>query len=247
MKIELIEYTGKGQGIRAAAELLVFTKSTRLEMSPGLRKDISFWSDDKLSEELEYMSNTIPSSWEFVDYTFLLTGCTRAFTHQLVRNRHGSYAQQTMRILNVSGFTYESGPTIASYEDTQKIYDDAMENIQSSYKNLIDSGARIEDARGVLPTNIHTNIICKFNLRTLSELLAKRSSPRVQGEYREFVNGLADEILKVHPWSRWFLRNRKVEAAHKLDQLINSLFEIQGKSGTKENTDAIKLIDILRG
>jgi thymidylate synthase ThyX len=51
---------------------------------------------------LDYISKTIRSSWEFVDYTFQITGVTRAFTHQFVRTRTGSYAQQSQRSVDMS-------------------------------------------------------------------------------------------------------------------------------------------------
>ena len=110
MKVTLIEYTGKGRSPRAAAELMVFTKSTRLKMNPGLLQNIKAMTDDEINAELDYMAKTIPSSWEMVDYTFLIEGVTRAFTHQFVRTRNGSYARQTMRILHVSGFSWSTGP-----------------------------------------------------------------------------------------------------------------------------------------
>jgi hypothetical protein len=120
MKVTLIDFTGAGFNDPAAhaAALLVFTKNTRLEMSAGgLAKYLSKPMMELL-EELEYMANTIPSSWEFVDYTFMIEGVTRAFTHQLVRTRTASFAQQTMRVLNVSegnemGWTFGAGPSIA--------------------------------------------------------------------------------------------------------------------------------------
>ena len=247
MKVELIEYTGNGRSSRAAAELLVFTKSTRLDMSPSLIHDISGWSDDRLWEELEYMSNTIPSSWEFVDYVFLISKCTRAFTHQLVRNRHGSYAQQTMRILDVEGFSYEIGPTIESDENRLDEYCNSMEIVDRMYSKLIKDGAAIEDARGILPTNIHTNIVCKFNLRTISEMVAKRSSPRVQGEYRNFIRDVANLILEVHPWAKFFLRDRKSDAARKLDEFISEAFDGVEFIDGDDEIKMIKLVDILRG
>lgn len=251
MKIRLINYTGIGNpNPRFAAELLAFTKSTRLKMSPSLMDEIQSWSEDKLNEELEYMSNTIPSSWEFVDYTFLLEGCTRAFTHQLVRNRHGSYAQQTMRILDVSGFGYEVGPSIECDQNLLEDYCDTMATLNEEYKSLIEKGAAVEDARGVLPTNIHTNIVVKFNLRTLAEIVSKRSSPRTQGEYRQFVEGLADGVLEVHPWAKAFLRNRKHEAAAELDDFISKTFEMfdgYDYISDKDKMSILKLVDILRG
>ena len=250
MKIKLIDYTGIGNpNKRFAAELLVFTKQTRLNMSPDLMYEISKWSDEKLSQEIEYMSNTIPSSWEFCNYTFILTGCTRAFTHQLVRNRHGSYAQQTMRVLNVEGFSYEIGPSIETDDNLTAQYCDTMATLNAEYKELIENGAKIEDARGILPTNIHTNIVCKFNLRTLAEIVSKRSSPRTQGEYREFVEGLADGVIEVHPWADVFLRNKKQEAAAKLDKFIQGTYDYMGGLPQSQDdvNDLLKLVDILRG
>jgi flavin-dependent thymidylate synthase len=241
MKVTMLDWTGKGMYKRYAAELLIFTKNTRLTMSPNLLDELKDWSDEKVNRELEYMSNTIPSSWEFVNYTFIIEGCTRAFTHQLVRNRHGSYAQQTMRVLDVSGFTYETGPTIRNDAVLSDCYEKHMRATQDCYSELIDDGAAIEDARGVLPTNIHTNIVVSFNLRTIAETLSKRASIRTQGEYRDFLEMLAGEVFAVHPWAKSFIRNRKLDAANKLESLILSEFE-----GTDKCTDYIKLVDILR-
>ena len=118
MEVKLIDYTGAGSEdpARHAANLLVFTKQTRLEMKPGLMTEIESWSEEDIYKELLYMANTIPSSWEFVEYKFLINDVTRAFTHQFVRTRTGSYAQQTMRVLNVNGWTYGTGPSVESNE-----------------------------------------------------------------------------------------------------------------------------------
>lgn len=198
MKVSLINYTID------AVELLIFTKQTRLNMTAGRYKEIQNMNYNKKREELEYMANTIPSSWEFVDYTFSIEGVSRAFTHQFVRNRHGSYAQQSMRVTNVEGFGYVTGPSIINKE-LESLYDEAMDKIDEYYQVLINHGAEVEDARGVLPTNIETNIVAKFNLRTLSEIVKSRSGGRTQAEYREVVKGMADEVLKVHPWAEMFL------------------------------------------
>lgn len=250
MKVSLVNYTGIGHpNKRFAADMLVFTKQTRLQMSPGLLDEIHSWSDEKIQEELLYMSNTIPSSWEFIDYTFMIEQCDRGFTHQLVRTRQASYAQQTMRVLDVSDFGYNTGPTIESSFEAQAVYDECMSNINEVYQGLINDGVAIEDARGVLPTNIQTNIVAKFNLRTLAELISKRSSPRVQGAYRDFIQQMADAILEVHPWAHVFLRNRKVEAAAKLDAFIQATYDYQDSTPTSqaEVNELIKLVDILRG
>lgn len=199
MKVTLINYT------QEAAELLIFTKSTRLTMSPGLFDEIRNWSDERKLEELRYMANTIPSSWEFVSYTFLVEGVSRAYTHQQVRTRAASYAQQTMRVLNMGEFDYVYTDRIAANPGAKAQVDTALKAIKLSYNNIIQLGLPAEDARGILPTNIATNIVCKFNLRTLSELAKSRTGGRTQSEYQKVINSAIDKVLAVHPWAEAFL------------------------------------------
>ena len=81
MKVKLVSYT------KDAKDLLLFTKNTRLMNVDNAYEMIKDWSQQKKQEELDYMLQTIKSSWEFVDYTFELRDVTRAFTHQFVRTR----------------------------------------------------------------------------------------------------------------------------------------------------------------
>ena len=199
MKVTLINYT------QDAAELLLFTKSTRLSMSPSLMDEIRSWPAEKKLAELEYMSNTIPSSWEFVDYVFLVEGVSRAYTHQQVRTRAASYAQQTMRVLNMGEFDYVYTDRLQENPAAKAQIDAALKAIKLAYNKVIELGLPAEDARGILPTNIATNIVCKFNLRTFADLVKSRTGGRTQSEYQKVVNAMADEVLAVHPWAEKFL------------------------------------------
>jgi len=197
IEVNLISYT------QDAADLLIYTKSTRLEQGEETRKKIAAMSWEEKMKELDYMANTIPSSWEFVDFVFEIKNVTRAFTHQFVRTRTGSYAQQTMRLLEKKNFTYRVPPELD--DNNKAIYEDCMDNIQEAYDALIDIGVKAEDARGVLPTNIHTNIIAKFNLRTLAEMARSRTGVRTQDEYREVMDLMIDKVLAVYPWTSKFM------------------------------------------
>lgn len=199
MKVTLINYT------QDASTLLLFTKSTRLSMSPGLMDEIRSWPAEKKLAELEYMANTIPSSWEFVDYVFLVEGVSRAYTHQQVRTRAASYAQQTMRVLNMGEFDYVYTDRLQENPGAKAQIDAALNAIKLAYNNVIELGLPAEDARGILPTNIATNIVCKFNLRTFVDLAKSRTGGRTQSEYQKVVNAMVDEVLRVHPWAEKFL------------------------------------------
>lgn len=214
MQVKLINYT------QNALETLLYTKNTRLQANATIA-DVVEWPMDKKLKELDYMLKTIQSSWEFVDYTFEITGVSRAFTHQLVRTRQGSYAQQSQRTVDMSEcFDYvtpdgiKEGDSFVKYKafegvvgtPTKNYYDYSMENINENYKNMIESGVPPQDARGILPTNVCTNIIAKFDLRTLSDMAKKRLCTRTQGEYQDIFRAMKAEIVKVHPWAEKFIR-----------------------------------------
>ena len=199
MKVKLINSTSD------AVNLLLFTKNTRLMGDEGAYDKIKEWTQDQKDEHLDYMLQTIKSSWEFIDYTFDIRDVSRGFTHQFVRTRQASYAQQSQRTVKMTGFKYYTPERIQEDKHAKLIYDSTMELINMRYQQLLTAGMPAEDARGVLPTNIYTNIVAKFNLRTLHEMAKSRLSPRAQGEYREVFKLMVSEVIKEHPWAEPFL------------------------------------------
>jgi flavin-dependent thymidylate synthase len=201
MKVTLLSYTPD------ALELLLFTKATRLRMSAGLMDDIRNMPMVEKLKQLEYMRNTIQSSWEFVEYVFLIEDVTRAFTHQLVRHRVGvSFAQQAQRAVDMSGFTYVTPPSVAEHASAIHNYRSTMNAINEGYQRLLGNGIPAQDARGVLPTNVCTNIVMKANLRTLHEMGLKRLCVKSQGEFQQVFREIRERVVEVHPWAERFIR-----------------------------------------
>jgi len=216
MKVTLLNYTPE------ALELLLFTKQTRLSMSPGLMDEIRDWPAERKQKELDYMRGTIQSSWEFVDYTFLIDGVSRAFTHQLVRSRANSYAQQSQRTVDMSGFEYvvprtlrvNPGEIVERTNDEGRTFDpgapgsygEAMDTIDDYYQELVQLGVPPQDARGILPTNVATNIVVKASLRSMADMGKLRLCTRTQGEYQDVFRLMRDRVLEVHPWAEPFIR-----------------------------------------
>jgi flavin-dependent thymidylate synthase len=239
MRVTLIDYTGKGNldPSRYAANILVYTRSTRLKMTPGLLEEVAKRDDYEILKELKEMANTLPSSWEFVHLTFLIEEVTRAFTHQLVRTRTASYAQQAMRIVDMTDFKYDTGPSVLD----NGTYKATMETIAANYKIMIDDGVRTEDARGVLPTNILTNINMSINMRNWINLIRKRSSARVQDEYHRVINQMIMEVEKVYPWIYLFVKNDPLKARIDLQDMI---YENPNLS-SEEKINMVKKLDIV--
>lgn len=192
MKVELINRT------TWALETLLYTKNTRLQGEQSL-DDIIKWSEEKKLEHLGYMKDTIQSSWEFVDYTFEISGVTRAFTHQLVRTRTASFAQESQRTIDASDHEVinTSGDENFDYHAIA---------VMEGYADCIKHGLPIQDARGLLPTNISTSIIIKLNLRTLHDMGLLRLCTRTQGEYQRVFKLMLECVVEVHPWAKQFIK-----------------------------------------
>jgi flavin-dependent thymidylate synthase len=218
VKVSLVEYTGGGYHGDRALDLLLQTKNTRLKHG----EDPSDWSEKEKQEHLDYMRDTIKSSWEFVDYVFKIEGVTRAFTHQLVRTRTASFAQEAMRVIDLSeGFDYLTPPSIeggncASGNDSiaQETWHWTMMQITEGYKELVELGVPLQDARGVLPTNVLTSIMVKANLRTLSNMGELRLCTRTQGEYQDVFREMRRLVIEVHPWVEPFIEVFCVQHGH---------------------------------
>lgn len=79
------------------------------------------------------------------------------------------------------------------------IWQDQMENIESSYKSMRSIGIRNEDARKVLPNSTMTRIMMKVNLRELLHIYKLRSAKAAYPEIRKCMELLKIEVDKVLP------------------------------------------------
>lgn len=214
MKVELLNHT------QDALDLLLTTKGTRLAHDD----DPSQWPEAKKQEHLAYMRDTIKSSWEFVNYTFRISDVTRAFTHQIVRTRTGSYAQEAMRVIDASGFGTLVPPSVlahrtepengSGYRSAEQVWADIMADIDTAYDDLLSRGVPRQDARGVLPTNVLTSIVAQFNLRTLHNMGELRLCTRTQGEYQDVFREMRRLVVEVHPWTEEFINVFCVNHGH---------------------------------
>ncbi|URO83451.1 thymidylate synthase [Escherichia phage EC150] len=209
MKVELIRYT------QDALDLLLETKNTRMTGKP-----VSEMTESEKQEHWRYMLDTIKSPFDFVDYIFDITDVSKNMTHQMVRTRTGAYQERTSRAQESSAFdairpakfTYpEDDPKGWTRHDEKAAelaekWDDAMATIDALYQELRAAGAEIQDARAVLPSNMQTHIMAKFNLRTLQQMASNRLCTRTQGEYQEVFRAMVAEVLKVHPWANPLLQ-----------------------------------------
>lgn len=232
--------------VRAAA-LLIFTKSTRLNMSPdglfALQQNCE--AEPKwMMKELSYMAKTIRSSWEFLDVTFMIEGVSRACAQQITRTRQASYAMQSQRVSDIRNQPMVVPDKILDirYPERLEVYQIAHEDFVEGYTNLVDKLKMApEDARGVSPINLSCNLCAKYNLRTLADLIPARTSYRAQGEYREIAEQMKEQVLAMWPWSKLFFAPR-YEIAVDLLRELRDFVDDNADVGVDEVAHHIKLL-----
>ena len=124
---------------------------------------------------------------EFADFTFHISGVSRALTHQLVRHRLASYAQRSQRYCGENNFDYVIPPSIERNKEAKDTFVALMGYINMQYDRLQKAGIPNEDARYVLPNACETTIEVKMNGRTLIHFFNERLCTRAQWEIRQIA------------------------------------------------------------
>jgi thymidylate synthase (FAD) len=123
--------------------------------------------------------------------------CDRGASHELVRHRIASYAQESTRFCNYSKDKFDNQISVVKppgmTADQEKVWWSAMEDAEAAYLNLIANGTRPEIARSVLPIGLKTEIIITANLREWMHIFELRCAPAAH----PIIRGIMQDLLRV--------------------------------------------------
>ncbi len=131
--------------------------------------------------------------------------CDRGVTHEIVRHRIASYSQESTRYCNYSNHKFGNEltfiePCFWDKDSTNfKIWKESMAQIEKQYFALLESGAKPEEARSVLPNSLKTEIVTTMNLREWRHFFKLRTDQASHPQMREVANMILDEFKKVIP------------------------------------------------
>lgn len=97
--------------------------------------------------------------------------CDRGVSHEIVRHRVASYAQESTRYCNYAKEQFGNEITVIRpffFSEGSKEYLEwfmACESCQNAYNALIECGRSPQEARSVLPNSLKTEIVVTMNLR----------------------------------------------------------------------------------
>ena len=162
--------------------------------------------DGKSAERLvrNLISKGHEAMLEFGDITVRFV-CDRAMTHELVRHRLCSFAQESQRYCNYAKGKFNAEITFIRpwwLDETNKGYKefvDLCQKAEDAYFDLLNEGWPPETARGVLPNAVKTEIIVKANYREWRHILKERCSVAAHVDMRQMMSLLAMELKRKIP------------------------------------------------
>ena len=143
---------------------------------------------------------------ECVRFTFVIYNLSRPAQQQLTRQRYGvGFNNNSLRIIKLETFAdegrYRIPPRLIG-TDLESEFRVSMYEVQENYKTLLGCNVKQEDARGVMPQNIHSPTCVMFaDYRALLGFIPKRLCYEAQDEMNEFAVSLKREIDE---WDHWF-------------------------------------------
>jgi len=115
--------------------------------------------------------------------------CDRGVTHELVRHRPCSFAQESTRYVRYDGITViepHDWDTWAAEE--RDAFEVSCMIAEKSYQLLIDAGRKPQQARAVLPTALRTEIVVTADPAEWRHIQKLRTAPTAQPDMRRVMN-----------------------------------------------------------
>ena len=131
--------------------------------------------------------------------------CDRGVSHELVRHRLASYAQESQRFCNYSKSQFNSEITVIKpcflLEGTEayRQWELTMHYAEHAYFDLLDIGLSPQEARCVLPNSLKTEVVMTANLREWRTVLRLRCSKAAHPQMREVMLMLLEKLHTAIP------------------------------------------------
>jgi len=147
-------------------------------------------------------------------WSFLITGVSRSFTHELIRHRHFSYSQLSQRYVDESDSEFIEPDEIAADPALHALWVEAVEAARRAYDGLVagllerfpavaDKTLRRklarQAARSVLPNATETKIFMTGNARALRHFVELRGSEHAEVEIRRVALAVLEIMQREAP------------------------------------------------
>ena len=129
----------------------------------------------------------------------------RGISHEIVRHRIASYAQESSRYVNYSKDKFGNAITVIKPSEIEegttayRNWKTAMKTAEIAYLALIENGCKAQTARAVLPTCTKTELVMTANLREWRHFIKLRGSAGAHPDIRILAKDLLRQLKEQIP------------------------------------------------
>jgi hypothetical protein len=162
----------------------------------------SIMDDDAIDQTMvdDMFKGGLNQALEWFTVAFECNGVSRGVTHQLVRTRKASFAQQSQRYADMGSFNARMPVEIANNPAARQAWLHAINTSRDVYKFLADLGIPMQDVRTVTPTAIETYIICEYPLSEFLNTYAYRACSMFYPETVALFRLMGMKLIEKCPW-----------------------------------------------
>ena len=134
--------------------------------------------------------------------------CDRGVTHEMVRHRVASFAQESTRYCNYGLDKFGNEITVirpswcAEGDPVYDIWMNGCRENEETYFAMLEVGATPQEARSVLPNSLKTEIIVTMNLNDWTHFFSLRCAPDAHPDIRE-VAQMAETMFDYHVYAEF--------------------------------------------
>lgn len=170
-------------------------------------------SEDRITDDSaeKFVSNLIKRGHEAMLEHYSISVkfvVDRGISHEIVRHRLASFAQESTRYCNYAKddfgneITFIVPKNLDRYSEEFKTWRKTMENCEKAYFEQLEKGLKPEEARAVLPNSLKTEIVMTANIREwrhFFKLRAANTTGKAHPQMLEVTQPLLDALKSLIP------------------------------------------------
>lgn len=206
--VELLSSSNYKEWVRAAMYASLVTWDTTPQIPVSKMLDLPFEEQEaKLMSMLG--KRPISVALEGAVFTFKINGIPRSMTHQIVRHRQMAFGQQSYRVSSCYSDPVRIPVSLLEKESDEKTervatvlisrYENAVKELRELYKDMIQAGVPMEQARNIMPMGTCTKIGVTMRLRDMIDYFKGRTGEIAQDEHTYIVCLMAKEMQEKQP------------------------------------------------
>jgi thymidylate synthase (FAD) len=171
---------------------------------------VCYKSEDRITQDsgIKFLERIIKNGHESVLEHCSITVkfiCSRAISHQIVRHRIAAYSQESTRYCNYSNDKFGKEITVVKpfyCKEGTRVYNRWKKGCcaaEDTYFDLLEMGCMPQEARGVLPHDLKTEIVVTYDIREWRHFLRVRCSKTAHPQIRELATQVLRGFYKEFP------------------------------------------------